>query len=741
MLPELTFLDKDHTLKMRLDQRRLSTVYSFCPMPKNTQFRFAEIEVRRFAEEDRIVGFFRYESEQQAKKSPLLVIMAEITSSLYVYEKFLDVLNETADQSRVLTTDVNSDPMARFEKIVEQLNKAIAQFLQDEPTEISWKRLNIFVMEFSDGHVCLTGLGRLSNIFMQKQDDGSFKSFDLFGSLEQPPVPNAEKMFASVLCGPVNVGDMLFVGTNNFDRWRNDFRMIERLSSLPPVSAALEIKQDVERLELTEDFVGFLVSHVVLPPAHPRSSAVEPPEALALKTVEALHHQEQEMARVLGPTIAPGKKHDDAVQETPVAVNERGASRAFSSTSFSLVKVFAELKARIKQLFHKRSDPVSMNSLRGLNAGHGSFLSRQKKRLLLGGFAAFILLGSLGGWAYFSQRAKAKAELWQALYDQIADKKNRAEADLVYGNEARTRSQIDEAKSLLDGLEAKSNDQKQKKDELAKALDDVLYKLKRETTLSDPELIASLAADVPANSLAGIAMFNGKLVTIDQAAKQVLLIDPSSKSVTRTDLPADVGNVLSLATGNSGVFAITDSKALLLINASGNVAKEGIQSTRLTTPRDLAVYASRFYVLDSGSKMIWKYNPGGPGATAETEYLKQTSEDLTGARALAIDASVYVAFEDGTVKRYLSGTEESWKPVEIDPALDNAVSIWTTPDTDRVVIADQKNKRIVIFRKDGRLVAQLVSPSWNGPSFVSGNDKDKKLYIIDSNRLYKVDLP
>jgi len=702
-------------------------------MSNQSQFRIAEIDVQKHIENDRIVGVFRYDSEQAEKKSPLLVILADISSSLYVYEQLLDVINETADQTRHLAADVLMDPMAHFEKIVERLNKAIAQFIEEEPSEIAWKRVNIFVMEFSQAHVCLAGIGRLSNILMQKQPSGEHKSYDLFGSLEQPTTMNEEKVFASVLCGPLNIGDSLFIGTNNFDRWRNDLRLIERIGSLPPVSAAVDIKQDLERLDLPEEFIGLLVSHVRTPPRKGlRRPLKDGPEALAAKTVQAMHKKEQETQEVLAPSMAPKKK----AVSSPESKN-----RAFSSTSFSFVKLGAELKAKMRQTLNKKQDPVTVNSFRGIHAGHGNFLSRQKKTILLAGILGFILIGSFGSWSYFSQKAKAKAELWQALYEQVLDKKNLAEADLVYGNEASTRQKIDEAKALLNGLAGDTPEETQKKDELSAGLADVLYKLKRETILENPVLLVSLAADAPADSLRALAIFNKKTFSIDSAAKQVVIVDNETKTVTRADLPDTIGTVIAASAGNSGVFAVTSEKRLLLIHEDGAVTNGTIQSSALKDPKDMDVYGSRFYVLDPASNMIWKYNPAGMGAAAEAKYLQQNSETFSNARSIAIDANIYVAFEDGRVKRYLSGAEETWAPVTIDPELNNTVSIWTAPDTDRVVVADQKNKRIVVFRKDGRLVGQLTSPKWEGPSFVTGDATAKKLYVLDANHIYQLDLP
>ncbi len=149
-----------------------------------TQFRIAEIEVSHGVANEKIVGLFRY--EQQGKKlGPTILIVAEITSTLYVYERLLDTLNETTEQTRHLISAV--DPLVRFEKLIQKLNEACSTFAMQEGQAISWKRINMFVMELSEGHVCLSGTGHVMNMFLQKQADESFRAFDLFGSLEQPP--------------------------------------------------------------------------------------------------------------------------------------------------------------------------------------------------------------------------------------------------------------------------------------------------------------------------------------------------------------------------------------------------------------------------------------------------------------------------------------------------------------------------------------------------------------------------
>lgn len=693
-----------------------------------TPFRFADIEISGSGQEERIVGLFRYESEAKGRRGPSLTILAEITSSLYVYEQLLDALGEAAESARHLTVAAGSDPMARFEKLIERLNDAVAKFVEQEPNEIAWNRVNIYVIEFADGRLCLTGLGRLASILLQRQPDGGFRTFDLLGSLEQPVTIDPKKVFSSLLCGDLRVGDLLFVGTNNFDRWREDIELIQRIKALPPVSAALEIKQTLEELSLNEDFAGFIATRCSAPQgtkALDGSAAVnETPKST--QSITRMYAEERKTEAMLSPSISPRQ-----AETTP-------AARSFNS-GFSLVKLFAELRARFKKL-RLRRDPLSMVSLRGMNAGFGSFLSGDRKRLILMGIGGLLVIGILGGWFYSSRKFKAEQELWNAVYSQATDKKNRAEADLVYGNEDRTRRLIKEAQDLLAGLDEKTGERTAARSKLSGELTDVLNKLKRETVIERPELIASLSAETAADSLRGLALWDGKAYAVDQTGRALLEIDLSNKDVKRINLPDNSPEIISLSPGSTSLLVLGSSKALYQYS-KGTISAISWPAGNASAPTRVITYNKRAYLLDPAANMIWRYSLSSSALSGEAKYLQQTSANLSQATGMSIDSSVYVTLNDGTIRRYLSGAEEAWRPAAIEPELKQASGVWAPVDNDRVVITDSANKRVVIFRKDGRLVGQITSPEFKGPTAVHGDPEAKKIFIIDANRIYRLDMP
>lgn len=683
--------------------------------------RIAEIEVSQSAADERIVGLFRYDSESGGRKGPSLLIMADIASTLYAYEQLLDALNAAAEQTRTLLSGTGLDPMARFEKLVERLNEAVAEFVEREPSELAWHRVNLFLIEVLEGRVCVAGIGQLSNIFLQKQPDGTYRSFDLLGSLDMPAEINPRKPFASILCGDLRNGDVLFIGTNNFERLRGELGIAQRLKSLPPVTAALELKQDLERRGIPDDFAAVVVAQV---PTSTR--AVEAPivsEPRSTSSVEKMHSEEKKTEEILAPSITPPK------------------------SAMTLVGLWARAKDFVKQKrqlpFAKSAgskNPVSMASMRGMNAGHGNILTADRKRTLLIGVAILLILGGSGAWFYSRQRFTAEQKLWNAVFDQATDKKTRAESDLVYGNEERTRSLMTEAQGLLNGLDEKTAERKAAKEGLSKELNELALKLKREQKIAPVELTsASLGA--PDGSLVSPAFKDGKVYVMDLAGESLVEFNPLNRESKRFRLPDGTAKVTSVASGASGLYLITEAKTMLSFDPKTGAYLSTSWTTKASSTQALVLYGRRFYVLDTLANMIWRYAPVGAGVAQETAYLKQNSSSLADAAGIAIDANVYVAWRNGTIRRYLSGAEESWAPVTIDPPLQNASGIWTAAETDRVVVSDPVGKRILVFRKDGRLVAQLIADNWTGPSAVSGDEVGKKLYVVDGNKLWQVDLP
>jgi sugar lactone lactonase YvrE len=678
-------------------------------------FRIAEIEQSQAAGE-RIVGLFRYDGSERGKRGPTLLLVADIDSTLYAYEQLLDTLNEAAEQTRRLLAAYEGDPMARFEKLVQRLNEAVATFVEREPTAIAWNRVNLFLLEFHEGLLCVAGTGRLSNMFLQKQTDGGWKGFDLFGSLEQPSEIDPKKPFASFICGDLKPGDVLFAGTQNFDALRGQLKIAESLKTLPPVTAALEIKQELERRELNDDFAGLVAW--LSPLTKEEKIEVVEEAGKSTRSVEKQRANERDAEGVLSPAIRPSK---------PAA---------------TLFGMFADISSKLKRRHSKYSDQVAIAGMRNTGAGHGTTLTVKRKRQLMigGGILLIILIGAI--WFQRDQKAKAEQAFWNTVYDQAVDRKTQAEANIVYNNDNRARQLIDEGRELVDGLDEKTTERKDAKQMLQSEFEDIATKLRHEVTIEEPPEITTASLGAPDDSITTVAAANGGVYAADTNARQLIEVKPATRETTRHDFPQSMGRVIASWPGASGIYLLDDQRKLFVFNeTNASFAQIAWGASQVSSTSAFAVYGRRFYMLDTQSNMVWRYAPLGNGIAQETAYLKQNSTELANATAIAVDQNVWLAFRDGAIKRYSQGTEDGFAQPPVDPALTNISAMWTDDVSNLFIVTDKVGKRVLVFRKDGRLIVQYTSPALTGPTSVHADRDAKKIYVTDNNKVYQFDLP
>ena len=689
------------------------------------QFRIAEIEVSKGNTNDKIVGFFRFESQAKGKPSPTLVIIAEISSTLYAYERLLDTLNQAAEQTRQLMTDVAQDPLTRFEKLVQRLNESMAAFSASESSPVSWRRVNLFVMEFSDGHLCLSGSGHVMNMFLQKQPDGSFRAFDLFGSLEQPEETDPSKPFSSIICGDMNVGDILFIGSTNFERLRSELKIKERLTTMPPVSAALEIKQDLERRHIPDDFMAAAIACIEAKMPQPVTAAApEIKKETSTSSIEKLVEQEKEADNHLGPSTAPTKELA-AMKDKVIALFKKAPQLSSLSP--------ARLAPAIK-------DPITLTGLRGMNAGHGSAITAKHKLLI--GIVGISILFSIGGYAYWkrAQRIAGEIAAWNAQYDSAADQRNRAEADLTYGNEPKARGEIQSAEQAISSLPTDTPERKAKIEKLQAAIGELKERVKRIVKLDTVAEIVSLPPSASAGSLAAPVLDKDIAYVVDNATKQILKITLSTKNTQQIPLPSTAGKVVSGTKGKDSVLFATESGQLFSLNTSTDLVKS-IKWANTSSTADITLYSSRLYSIDPSQGKILRYTGSGGEYGSAISYVKAGSANLQDAIALSIDSNVYALKSNGQLVQYFQGAEAGFSLAQIDPPARSASGMWTDIDVPLIAITDPADKRVLLYDKSGQLRAQLSSTQFLAPKDISGDYANKRFIVIDGNRLLLVPMP
>lgn len=236
---------------------------------------------------------------------------------------------------------------------------------------------------------------------------------------------------------------------------------------------------------------------------------------------------------------------------------------------------------------------------------------------------------------------------------------------------------------------------------------------------------------------------------------QVLPTDPVllRRGEVRGDITVD--ELLGIAWVEAGLQRSTS--ALLILDKGGHTfehtadtqvrALETADTGAWSEPVAIAGYYGRLYVLDPGTNQLLRYGLNDAGYDGSiSNYFKEPT-DIHDAVSIAIDGYVYVLHADGKISKYQDGLSVPFPQTNLDEPLRKPSCIFASGVMDEdgyVYVADVENQRIVQYSKAGDFIYQFRShdPSeMNALKSLFVNEDERKLYLINGNRLYCAPLP
>jgi DNA-binding beta-propeller fold protein YncE len=174
------------------------------------------------------------------------------------------------------------------------------------------------------------------------------------------------------------------------------------------------------------------------------------------------------------------------------------------------------------------------------------------------------------------------------------------------------------------------------------------------------------------------------------------------------------GNVFVADTGNGRIQKFSATGAFLT-----SIGSKGIGHGQFSEPNGIAVdRTGNIYVAEAGNQRVQKLSPDG---TFMAEW-KGPAPGFYGPRRIAIgpDDSVYVVDQGHSRITKLSPSGEAltdWGSKGTgDGQFDDPISVLVDPKTNKVYIADPRNKRIQVFDSAGHFLTKWSVPEWGEPA-------------------------
>lgn len=657
--------------------------------------------------------------------------MSDIThQDATVRERFLHTI---ASHLEVLRTDIERDGgniPRRFESMLVAINADIARIAAEQ--NILIKTTNILVGVLTPQQVFLSGVGANHALFLHRTAERRYVIYELDAQLvSDENVP--EKPLLTVLDGELHPGDVFYIARRIPPNILSFNDLQDILVTLPPQGALERIQQFVPT---TAHFGGicFHVSNDTYASTAPRTNSmasISTLEETKSRTADLLGEQAPDVPKKLALGMHMART---AYATFSKSIFWRSILRSGIGLWHALAKTRVHTTSPLTTEPRKRSGHLqqfarvtqTLHTLRhaGITAVNGA--SRTTKIAGIGAALILVVIVMSVARDRASQAREETGAAYQFALVTIEEKRTAAEAAIIYGNTQEAQILVTDAARLLATLPQETSAQKTKAEDLHRALQALLGKTRGMETVT-PVKIAELPQQftfpIVGMVNSGSALYG---ITADAAPWR---INEVSKMLERIDVgQSPAQNIRIVGSEEENILAIDMDKRLWRTTISAPTITSltsGVNS--ITSVEDIFSYNTHLYVLSAVSGQIVKMRAQGLGFEAGTPWITAKTTDLSHARALAIDGSLWV-LTDTDIAVFNSGRETPWSHATFDPAIAKPLDIWTSVDSTFLYILDGSDGRVVVMDKaKGNIVAQYVSNLSNVTGFVIRENENRIL--------------
>ncbi len=656
-------------------------------------------------------------------------------------ERLLHIL---ASHLEVLRADIENDGgniPRRFEAMLVTMNADFFRLAQNHTTPI--KNFHAIVGVMTNAQVFFSGIGNHHALFLHRTAERRYVVYELDAQLQADDI-SWEKPLITVLDGELHPGDVFYLASRLPAHALSLGDLQDILVTLPPSGALERIAQFVPA---ATQFGGMCFhvndDDVTGPPkkANPMMS-LSTFEETKSRTADLLGEQTPDISQKVTHVVTGVKKYLEHYSDSTLwRTCKRIGRAALTLVEKGIARIAASRSTAVR---HQQGSMAVRGRFQGVtgrmgalhHAGITAVRGASRSTKIIGAAIVIIVIIVVVSIAnrQAGQRNAEENAAYQLLITTIEEKRTAAEAAIIYGNTADAQILVTEATSLLATLPRNSSAQKTKADDLSRALTELLGKTRGLETVV-PTTIAELPAQFafPLLSIhtAGSAIMG---VSSDGAPWRV---NEVSKSLERVDVgTSPAQNITKTTAENEDILGTDMDKRLWRTSVAARTVTSLTSGTEgVASVDDIFSYGGNLYVLSAASTQIVKMRPQGVGFEAGTPWITARTSDLTTARAIAIDGTVWMLTATD-ILAFNSGRETPWEHADIDPAFVDARDIWTSVDSAYLYILDASDGRVVVMDKEkGGIVAQYI-PNLSGVLGFVVREEENRILLTTSTAVY-----
>lgn len=334
-----------------------------------------------------------------------------------------------------------------------------------------------------------------------------------------------------------------------------------------------------------------------------------------------------------------------------------------------------------------------------------------------------------------NEAINAALERERNLVEAITNKKDAAEARLIYDDKTQARQLIREADALVLQLASTTPEQQTKVAQLSQALTDIKNRLDGVKVIA-PDVWFDLNTATTGAKTTGLVRVGANLLAYGPDDNKLYSINVTTKQL----------NIVAHETvpGLRTATASTETNTATFLAADNVIAEYSTETGALTARSDAAapaaspliaaaLYSRRLYTLDPTAGQIYKHSPTQTGYDRGAPWLKKTAI-FPDARGLAVDGDVYV-LTAAALQKFYTGEPQSFALNVSDPGLKDARVLALTKNN--LFILDSGNRRVLVADKNGNVLNTYTNPGWQTPTGMAITDDGKNIFVLENNIIYQ----
>lgn len=352
-----------------------------------------------------------------------------------------------------------------------------------------------------------------------------------------------------------------------------------------------------------------------------------------------------------------------------------------------------------------------------------------------------ILLASIPvGFSLINRNKTQKTDQINTIIADARDKLNQAEA-AKDSDPNLAKQKLDEAKKSIDEALTQAPQNTDAKN-LKKQIDQQSPAILKIFNVIDFPTFLTLDLIKPGFQAKRMSNSLGKILMLDDSKKTLVLIELASKTNQILAGADQLGQAQAASLNGDFAFVYSTDKGIVRVDTKNQKSAVAVKpDSEWGKIIDIYGFGGNIYILDILKNQIWKYIPAASSYSDKNPYFKDTKGiDFSNAKKMEIDSSIWILSSGNEIKKYTQGVQDNFSVQGLDKNLSSVNSFYVSDAVDNIYLLDSGNSRLIVLDKKGQYKSQYQGDKFKTADDLVVDEQAKKIYLLESNKIYQVDL-